>query len=424
MEEKTVIKALVINSGLCDVRNIQESALAGYDKVVIKADILLSDPRSSEILNRYPVLYNVNSILNTAEEVAVSSVNGRMEIKPGVPAPGKRTYLVVNGLLEVAPGAEDALQGYCGFSINGTVICPASLSGYFTSAKINGLLDTYPDDCIRLKRTAVLDSTFPLRARQGETYYASGRIVALDSGLAVEKLAAKNVRFATKKLLVAEGLAEALLPLVDEQAEITILPDGCAFVPDDATLNAALLRQYGGKLYIRGDLTVNPQSAGILDQVEFLMVSGDARVSRSLEADFAALHATCGQLKPVGGVVLRDKISVCVDRQLLEQAEDGVSLLDCVNVNFRQDVPAELIREKLVSLENCVHVSCTPEQRNAVELAAEEVAQIDDTDGGLNHESGSFLDGLFDQLGAKGQCIDKAASLLCSKFIKADTYKF
>jgi hypothetical protein len=96
--------------------------------------------------------------------------------------------------------------------------------------KLNGTLSYYPDEAVLLKDTTLLDRTFHLRTRQDACYFASRRVVALDPGIDFGAMAQKNVRFSTKELLVAEGLAQAAVPLFDERAEFTILPDGCAFL--------------------------------------------------------------------------------------------------------------------------------------------------------------------------------------------------
>ena len=129
---------------------------------------------------------------------------------------------------------------------------------------MNGVIESYPDGCIRLKRTAVLDRTFRLRAREGALYYAAGRIAALDPALDFAALAAKNVRFSTPSLLVAESLAEAAVPLFDQETEITVLPDGCALVKDDADLDEELADRCGGKLYLLGSLYVAEGKGALL----------------------------------------------------------------------------------------------------------------------------------------------------------------
>ena len=261
MENKEQNKTLTINTILCDARQVRESTLAAYDKIAINASVLLTDQDSQELLHKYPVELNVTDTLDIPGDVQVSQINGREELGPGVPAPSRPTYLIVNGVLDIAPGAGPALERYVGIQVNGKVLCPESLSGLLASAQVNGQIETYPDDCVRLKSTVVLDRTFLLRTRKNTRYFAGRRVVALAGDIDFQKLAEKNVRFVTRELLVAESLAEAAVPLFGERTEITILPDGCAYVGDDAKLDGALIRRYGGKLYINGDLTVNEESA-------------------------------------------------------------------------------------------------------------------------------------------------------------------
>ena len=228
MENKEQNKTLTINTILCDARQVRESTLASYDKVVINAAVLLTNQASQELLHKYPVELNAAQTLDIPGDVQVSQINGREELGPGVPAPSRPTYLIVNGVLDIAPGAGPALERYVGIQVNGKVLCPESLSGLLASAQVNGQIETYPDDCVRLKSTVVLDRTYLLRTRKNTRYFAGRRVVALAGDIDFQKLAEKNVRFVTRELLVAESLAEAAVPLFGERTEITILPDGCA----------------------------------------------------------------------------------------------------------------------------------------------------------------------------------------------------
>lgn len=424
MEKK---KALVINSSLCDTRQVQEGTLAAYEKVVINSAVVIASARSRELMDQYSVTINSSSILDVEGAVQVSQLNGRAEIKPGQACPPGKTVLVVNGTLDIAPGSEELLEHYCAISVNGTLSCPESLSGLLTMAQINGSLQTYPDGCIRLKRTAVLDRTFHLRARQDARYYAARRVVALAPDISFTKLAEKNVQFVTKELLVAESLAETAIPLFDEQADVTILPDGCAFVNTDATLNEALIRQYGGKLYVNGDLTINRDSAPWLEQISFLHVNGDLLATKDSAASLQAIDLSYNTLRIVAGTLLSDKLNVTVDRAMLEQAPEGLSLTDCVNVKFHKDVPPELIRERLLSLTDCVNVSCTEEQRGAIELVAEDVVRIDDSGKGLLSQAGGMLGQLTAMLGSEAAPEDmplseKAKLLMNSKMVNSVSY--
>lgn len=406
--EKKVLKVYLVNANVCDATGVQEETLQAYDATIVNAATLVTNDRARVLLSKYPVTLNVASQLNTPSDanVEVVTVNGRSQIGPGSPAPLKPTLLIVNGTLEIAPGAEEVLKGYCGFSINGKVVCPESITGLLSSASINGKVESYPDGCILLKNTAVLDRTFALRARQDARYYAGRRIVALTPDIDFENLAAKNVSFITRELLVAESLAETAMPFFDDRADVTVLPDGCAFVDGDTALDEALVRRYGKKLYINGNLTVNTASAPWLEQVEYLYINGEARVTRTQLDAFGRIDAAYEKLRIAAGTVLSDRPNVKVGRAMLEQAAEGLQLIDCVNVKFDRDVPPELLRERLVALDDCVNVFCTEEQRPAVELAANDVVCINSGDAedaaGEEKKSGGLLSGLKNMMGSAG----------------------
>lgn len=368
-------KVFVINAAVCDARKVQEETLAGYDEIRINSAMILVSPESQALLSKYPVSMNTSSVLKLEGDVSVVPVNGMHTLQPGDAIPQGKRYLMVNGRMEVTPGCEELLKSYVGFMVNGVVNCPKSLAGYFASAQINGKLETYPDGCIRLKNTTVLDKTFPLRAREGARYYAAGRVVALSGDVDFDALAAKGVSFITKKLMVAESLCGKAVPLFDEETEIIVLPDGCAYVNDDALLDRNLLDRYGDKLYINGDLRINSESKDVLDKVSFLKVNGDLRATREMAAACAGLKAEYGKLKIVADKVISEREELTVDKAMLE-AVKSLSLAECGRVIFEQDVPADLIREKLVSLEECGTVICTKEQRSAIELVAVEVGHI------------------------------------------------
>lgn len=374
--ENTEKKSLCINAAACDVRNIQASVLEGYESVKINAAVMIADAASQELLNRYGVKYNAASV-QTLEggDMMCSVFNGEQELRPHA-APARPTYLTVNGKLTILPGAEDTLAGYVGITVNGKVLCPESFSGSIPNLYVNGSTLAYPDDCVLLKDTLVLDRTFALRARQGARYFAGSLVVALAGDIGFDKLAEKNVGFVTAEVIVAEGLVEAAMPLFDERAEIVILPDGCAFVNDDATLDESLLRRYGDKLYINGDLTVGKEAADVLSQVKYLKVDGDVQVVKSLEEAFHAVKAEYDGLDTVAGTILSDYASVTVDRAMLERATDGLSISDCANVGFASDIPLTLIQERLWSITDCAHVDCTQEQAGVICLVAKNVASI------------------------------------------------
>lgn len=371
MENK---KNLKLSAAVCDVRSVSEETLAAYGQVSIDCATLISSPEARALLGRYQVEINTASALELDGAVRVSTVNGAMRLTPSQAVPEEKTLLMVNGSLDIAPGCEETLKGYAAIMVNGAVDVPESMAGLLTGATVNGAIRTYPDGCIRLKSTTVLDRTFPLRAKQDALYYAASRIVALAGDIDFGRLAEKNVRFASQKLLIAESLAEAAIPLFDEKTDIQILPDGCAYVDDSLTLDEAAVRRYGGKLCVDGDVTLL-EDGPWLDQVSYLRAD-DVLVTRELEGRLNAMDAAYDHLYTVGGTLLVDKTDAALTRSMLENAANGVSLVSCVNVTVDEDVPVQLLREKLVSVVSCVNVACTQEQRTVIEPLARDTVYV------------------------------------------------
>jgi len=374
MENK---KNLKINAAVCDVRNVSEELLAAYDTVKINAAGMITCQAAQALLGKYGAKINCANTISLGENVRFSTVNGPMTITANQAVAEEKVFLLANGPVFVEPGSEEALKNYAGMIVNGPVTCPDSMASLLRSFTINGPINTYPDGAIILKKTTVLDRIFYLRAKQGALYYAAKRMVALSPNIDFGKLAEKNVRFTTKTLLVAESLAEAAVPLFSDQTDIVVLPDGCAYVDDDAELDEVLLKRYGGKLFIGGDLTVGPDSAGVLEQVSFLRVCGDLYVCRSLKDRVLAKDVECDELYVVGGTLINDCAKATVSASALENAEDGLSVVNCANVTIAEDVTPELLREKLVSIVSCAAVICaSKEQMAVVQAVARDVASF------------------------------------------------
>lgn len=390
-------KDLRVNCALCDVRNVTKELLDSYGEIRINAATIITSPAVQELLSHANVRINCANVIATEEDVHCSVFNGSMVIKPSQTAPVKKTYLVLNGSLDIEAGSETALEGYVGIVVNGSVTCPESIADLLRGKiTANGSFCTYPDGCIRLKKSAELDRFFHLRTKQDALYYAAKRVIALSPDINFEKLTEKNVRFSTQKLLVSETLAEAAVPLFDENVDIMVLPDGCAFVNDDAELDEALVKRYGGKLYVAGDLTISSKAAGLLDQVSFLRVDGDLLVARSLKDRVLSMDVEYGDLYTVGGSVLSGWSSHNISAYMLENAEDGLSAVGCANISIDADVMPELLREKLVSVINCASVSCaSKEQTDVIGLLAHNVSSISlngqDDDDGADDEDGNTV---------------------------------
>lgn len=369
-------KQLSINCAACDARFVQEETLAGFDRIKINAAVMLVTPESRRLLTKYGVSMNCSAVLELGADVQVSTVNGEFTID-GSNAPEKPQLLIVNGKLTVTANAKPALEKYVSIIVNGTLICPESLSGMLGKIQVSGATRCYPDGTIRLKSVAVIDRLFALRAKKS-LYWADKRLIFVDPALDGAALAAKGARFASKEAIVAESKVEALLDLIDERTDIIPVPDGTAVVCDDVTLDWKALRRYGKKLYILGDVVAQDRQA--LEEVEYLYIRGDAKVDPALEELLLEKAEITGSVEAItppesDKTVITDQSKVTVSAWLLEKASKGLLVEDCSLVTLDPDVTPEGILERL-QIRDCAKVRCTVDQKPALQIVCQDVAAI------------------------------------------------
>lgn len=372
-------KNLNVTAAVLDLRNVSEDTLASYEHIKIQAALMLTTPRVEALLAKYPVEMDVAVSQSCGEDTVISVVNGKTNLT-AARKPEKDTILMVNGKLNIAADAADTLRSYHKIIINGKAVCPESLTAVVNEkAMVNGKLSIYPDEAVVLNGTVKLDKSFLIRA-QNRLYWTEKQFVAVDAKLDVDALAAKGAHFAAPKAVIAEGLAEKLVPLFAEDTELVILPEGVALVDDDLKLTAASIRRYGGRLYVTGDVNIPAESAGALEKVEYLHVNGDVTIAAAAEDAFYAIpDAEYKELRVLKGRLVNDKPMVRITSEMLNLDADGLSCTDCALVTLDKTLTAEEIVEKL-HISDCACIRCTMAQEAAVSAVSTDVAQIKVTD--------------------------------------------
>ncbi|MDO4324530.1 MAG: hypothetical protein Q4E24_00630 [bacterium] len=388
MEEK---KKMIINCDICDARNVTEETLAEYESIVINADTILMSERTKELLNRYPVQMNMDSAVELDSDANLVIQNGNYEISAET-APAVSTALMVNGNLKIDEKAKEALNQYVLIQVNGRVLYPKSLGAYLRNLHVNGETIAYPDGSIMLKKITVLDKYFPLRAKEHALYYVPKCVVLTDAELNVAKLVEKDVHFETKKLIVTENYVEGAISMFPENAELLVLPEGCAYVPDDAELNERLLKRYGNKLYIDGKLNLEEESTPLIERIEYLYVEGKIEALRGqipLLEEKAHIH--CEKFEARVGKKLENCVCVTIDAAMFANNPDGLSVENCAAVVIKEDTALEDIMEKL-SIRNCASVQCYAKQKAAVQMVCSNVASIKAVDEEMTNGEGDGID--------------------------------
>lgn len=364
---------LIVNCGTCDTRNVSEETLKAYEQITINSGAVVVTPESKNLLNQYAVNMNCGDVLELDKDVLLSSVNGVVQMRPTDLVP-RKTFLEVNGVVEIAAGTEKVLEAYVGIEVNGTVQYPESMSAYLGKLKVNGQVSCYPDEAVVLKRNAVIDKTFVLRAKK-RLYWSARRMVMVDPDLDGEALASKGATFSSKEVILAEDKVESLVDCIDEKADLVIVPQGTRVVLDDVELNEGMVKRYGKKLYIVGDMTVTEEWGGILKDMEYLSIQGDASVPGCWRDLLLEKAEVSGDVRMIKGRCLKDRPKLKISREMLEREPEGIYVVDCMKVCLEEDIPNDLILERL-SICDCMKVVCSPAQEGAVSMICQDVAKI------------------------------------------------
>ncbi|MDY3052372.1 MAG: hypothetical protein SOR89_04285 [Ndongobacter sp.] len=390
------MKNKMINVVTCDARKVTEESLAGFEKISINAAILIVDERSKALLNKYPVTVNAANIAELPEgaEITVKNINGKWEIGPETDGTG--VLLMVNGKMTVAEGAGEALKSYYRIVVNGKLLMPKSGQGQCPNLQVNGRIEYYPDGATILKADTEIDDLFLSRA-ENSLYYCSGTLFFLETGIDAGKMLAKKMRFAAKRIVVAESMVDTLIPLFDEEAELVRVPDGTRHIDGDVELKMKTIRKYGAKLCISGDVAVRDAEA--LSSLEYLFTAGTLSVNKDLEEALDEIESCYGKLKiidPNVGYII-DRPVAKVGAALLRKYPNGVRIEDCARVVLSEQLSTEDIVEKL-HISDCALVVCTKEQEEAVHMIAEDVAMIRVSEQASEGEEEGMLGSLFGRL--------------------------
>lgn len=365
-------KKLVINCADCDMRGIKPELLNQYEKITINAANIITSRNVQVMSAPFDVELNCANVTVLEDGVELLRHNGAYRIKAGDRIPEKKFYLTVNGKVAIEAGTEEILRQCTGISVNGMLTCPASIQAVLPELHINGKTEYYPDGAVVLSRVFCPDYVFALRAKK-QDYYVSRMVVLEDETLEVKELLEKGVHFITPKALVSEKLLRDAIPLFDAETEIEVLKEGMRYLQEDITLEEKHLAKYGVSLYVDGNVRI--EDAKILERVERLYADGTIRLKEELEKAFLEKGAAVEYKKLVveRGTCISDRISFTIEPKLLEKGK--VFVTDVASLSIAPEVTEEMIMENL-SIRDCADVKCSAEQRTAVEMVSQDVANI------------------------------------------------
>lgn len=374
---------LIINADVCDARRVREENYSMYEAIIINSGMLIVNEQSKGILNRLNVSINSDNTVELPEgediDPDIQTITGPYKISAGMSV-SPHTMLTVTGPLTIERGAGDILKNIDKITLTGPLLRPQSLGSAMPILVHTGPTIVYPDDCILLDSRFVVDKFFALRAKDGGKYFAAKKVIfSPDADLV--KLSEKKVFFQTERLIMQESQVEAVAGLSDEQAEFTVLPDGTRYFDEDVTIDENFLKCNGGSLYVDGDLTFDPQADAnkLCPMITRLIVRGTLTITNEQESAYRSLGSVeCNELiiKEKGNRhVINDLASLYLDRQTLENFEEGVTVSDVATLTIDPEIPIELIFERL-KIDDVAHVRCSTVQAGAIGSVSHDVAAI------------------------------------------------
>ena len=280
---------------------------------------------------------------------------------------------------------------------------PAGCKGRLTNISVNGSTAYYPDGAVILEADAEIDGLFIARAAN-TSYFSTGTMFFLDTEMDAEAVCKKDMRFAAKKIVIAESLWEKLISRFDENAELVRVPDGTRLVRGDFELKPKTIKKYGSRLCAAGSVRILDGEA--LSGLEYLYVGGTVSLDKALRDEFDELESVYSELQLIDPKVglISDRPVITIGAATLRRYPCGLRIRDCARVTLTAELTPDEIMDKL-SISDCAVVRCTKEQEEAVNVIAEDVAMIKTGDEGDEDEG--LLGGLFGRR-SDTQCINAA----------------
>ncbi|GHU96852.1 hypothetical protein FACS189483_01020 [Spirochaetia bacterium] len=333
--DETESKTLQVNCGLALLFKDRENVLDQYEKIHINCGTLIA---SSEIHKK--LLEKGASInMGTAH---IHDITGEVvQLNTNTIIDGRTSYkdlfvFATEDLIIRGKGAE-SFRDAEGVIITGTLYYPES-SDMACLAKVKGEMRSYPDDAQLVLGSRTLEAALSGAEAGKKHIWISGELTALDEKL-IARARQENFTFTADSLIIYAGPNETYGDLFVSPRR-TLVPDGYEF---SGSIRSAELVLYGPRVYVQGDLDFEEKDAGILAEMESIIVKGRANLPASCARAFRKIgkadeyYVFEGHLRTINGYeqFTHDQLKTMVDR--------GEQLTITVNgcLEFTEDVTAD-----------------------------------------------------------------------------------
>ncbi len=365
-------KNLHINCGLLDVTSLTSETLENYEKISANCAVLVTTPETSALLARVGAQINAGHTVSSAQGVRTLLSNGCCELTADTDVP-ENSMLMVNGKLRLFPGADETIAKYHLVLVNGQIILPESVRSVLGLINLNGNSLVYPDGADFREGGLEVSRRLARMAKENALYYVIGAAFLMEEGVDVEVLLDKNVVVHASRAYVSSAYPDGDL-LFDENTEIRIVPEGCAFVRENLTLDSAASALHGRKICVAGDVRAEKDAAEALAAIEEITVHGTAFIAEELLPLWSEKCHRADRIEIIkpGRLISDTSEDVLVGPDMLALCPDGLRIRDCVNVLIDPAIEPALLAEKILELCGVACCVCTEQQQSALHLIANE----------------------------------------------------
>lgn len=318
-------------------------------------------------LMQHVEMRDVAAVREVPDDVRTLMFNGELLLTADQLA--QPCYLVVNGRLRLDESMTPELIAsmVSGGMVNGELIAGGKQQAALLhcGVQVNGKNTVIPEG-FRLR-----ESGAPITAQEaaGMTggWMRTGKTI-LEPG-AAKTLRQRDVKLTgTAGAVVPQEDAEDFYALWQGQGEITLLEANTRYVADDLTLRGTdAMLKLRGERYVAGNLTLmDTVTPAHLAGMSRLWVTGTLMLPEALLDTVLPHLENEPELVPYQGKLLVDEEKMELGEAELSAYTQGVTLLVQGQLDLREDLAPEVLREKVRLLYNCGQVILNAEQQAAL----------------------------------------------------------
>jgi len=365
------------NVNVLDLRRTTEEAVADIGGIG-NVNMLVYSKETLGLIHRLSI-GNVNLSIEIPAEPELRLVAGSCEIgRDGPREDARQAYLFVMGHVLVdsetpAEQVREHLDSLGGIAVMGCVFCPRSVAGSVQSkvSHIMGSLIAYPDDAKLIGGSLDLTTGFLATLEGPAKLVVTGSLRSIEvvPDRISEKIASLQVHGG---IVCAEENVDALRSvLVSTRAGMTVIPAEHRFIEDELTLDEATLSGLrDAKLCCTGNVVIDQRtpphlvdkSLSSLRSLGLILCPEPLREAMKGKLDLLEDRAIfyVGDLWQVRG-------EETLHPGRFEFTDGPITLLVSGELRIAEDVPPQLLAERLVAVHNRGEIRCSAEQMGAIE---------------------------------------------------------